>query len=220
MLQSYIQEELNIFDITLTSDEHKVGIKYKATADWGKLGKKLRKDIGRVKAGLPKLTSEEVKAYEFSQEISIDGIPLGPGDLVVTRYVELEDGSKSFDTATDADVVVLLDIRKHPELEIHASRRQLTNRCQQLRKKANLKATDEVDIFYEIEGSDSLAAIIAGHEDTFSRRVGCTPSRLPPGAKEQRQFLIQEEGKLTNGDGDADAEDGALNYILMIAQRV
>lgn len=227
-LERYIQEELNVFEITLTSDEAQVGIKYKATADWGKLGKKLRKDIGRVKAGLPDLTSEEVKEYETSGKIAIDGIELGPGDLIVSRYVDLDpatDGEKSFDSNTDSDVTVLLDIRIHPELEVHAQRRELTNRCQQLRKRAGLKATDSVDIFFEvIEGSpEVMHGIMEGQEETFTRKLGAVPCLLPPGAKEQRKFLGQEETKVANGDNDAaevDEKDVNLSYVLYVAERM
>ncbi len=184
--------------------------------------------MGRVKAGLPKLTSEEVKEYERTGKIAVDGIELGPGDLVVSRYVDLApavDGEKSFDTATDSDVTVLLDIRIHPELEVHALRRELTNRCQQLRKRSGLKATDAVDIFFEvIEGSaEAMYGIIEGHEETFSRKLGAVPSLLPPGAKEQRKFLGQEEVKTANGEGDAgdvDEKDASLRYILLVAERV
>jgi isoleucyl-tRNA synthetase len=131
---------------------------------------------------------------------------------------------QSFDSNTHSGTgfTVLLDIRKHRELEVHALRRELTNRCQQLRKKANLKATDNVDIFYEVlHGTETeLFNIIHGHEDNFRRKVGAVPTRVPPGAKEQRTFLSQEDTKAADGEGDAaDAEDKGLSYVLFVAER-
>lgn len=196
-LERYIQEELNVFSVTLTSDEDKVGIKYKATADWKTLGKKLRKDLGRVKNGLPKLTSDEVKAFNETGKITVDGIPLVEGDLVVTRYVELT--GEDWDTNTDNDVVVLLDVRKHPELEEHLLRRDLTTRCQQLRKSSGLQPADEVDIYYEFakDMSNSLDEIIVGHEDAIKKKVGAVPRPLPEGHKSR---VIGKEADREGGD--------------------
>ena len=89
-LLPYIEQELNVRTVVFTSDEQKCGIKYKATADYATLGKKLRKDIGRVKKGLPLLSSEQVKDYVETGKILVDGIELVKGDLTATRYVELQ----------------------------------------------------------------------------------------------------------------------------------
>src|SRR5690606_24065736 len=62
-LQGYITEELNVRDLLLTSDEAKYGVRYSVTADWPVLGKKLKKDMARVKKALPNVTSEEAHAY-------------------------------------------------------------------------------------------------------------------------------------------------------------
>lgn len=210
-LERYIQEELNVFSVTLTSDEEKVGIKYKATADWPTLGKKLRKDLGRVKNGLPKLTSEEVKTYAETQEITVDGIKLVKGDLVVTRYVELT--GEGWDTNTDNDVVVLLDVRKHAELEEHLIRRDLTTRCQQLRKSSGLQPADEVEIYYEFVGdmSTALDEIVGGHEDAIKKKVGAVPRALP---KELKGRVIGKE-ELKEG---TESEEGA--YRLYVVEKL
>lgn len=220
MLERYVQDELNIFDVTFTSDEQKVGIKYKATAEWPVLGKKLRKDLGRVKNGLPKLSSEEVKGYAASGKVTVDGIELGPGDLVVTRYVELADGETSFASNTDNDVVVLLDIRKHAELESHAIRRTLTTRCQKLRKASGLREADQVDIFYEFaEGmQDALAEIIAGHEDALGKRVGSVPKPMPKEGLEGREIIGREEAQ-TNGEDDVTTAAPTSRYTLLVARQ-
>ncbi|KAG8790197.1 isoleucine--tRNA ligase, partial [Serendipita sp. 399] len=137
----------------------------------------LRKDIGKVKAGLPKLTSEEVKSYAEKGEVTVDGILLTKGDLVVNRIVDLpEDGS--FASNTDSDVVVLLDIRTYPELEAEGLAREFINRVQRLRKEAGLQATDDVDVFYQFEdgtGIEILAAIIK-HAETITKAVRCAPA--------------------------------------------
>lgn len=176
-LQPYLESQLNIREIVFTTDEERTCVRYKATADWPTLGKKLRKDIGKVKAGLPKLTSEEVKAYEQTGTVIVDGIQLEKGDLVVNRYVELpEDGS--FASNTDSDVVVLLDIRTYPELEAEGIAREFINRVQKLRKEAGLQATDDINVYYDFEvgtGLEVLAAI-AKYADVVTKTIRSAPA--------------------------------------------
>jgi isoleucyl-tRNA synthetase len=158
-LQPYLESQLNIREIVFTTDEERTCVRYKATADWPTLGKKLRKDIGKVKAGLPKLTSEEVKAYEQTGTVIVDGIQLEKGDLVV-------------------NVVVLLDIRTYPELEAEGIAREFINRVQKLRKEAGLQATDDINVYYDFEvgtGLEVLAAI-AKYADVVTKTIRSAPA--------------------------------------------
>jgi isoleucyl-tRNA synthetase len=210
-LESYILDEMNVFELTLTSDEESMGIKYKASAEWPVLGKKLRKDLGRVKKALPDLPSEDVKRYAETGEISVDGIPLVAGDLIVTRYVDST--AKDFDPNTDDDAVILLDTRLHPELQEHFLRRELTTRCQRLRKVAGLQTTDVVDIFYSFTAGmeDALTEIVKGHEEVFSKKVGATPQPLPTNL--EGQILGQYPPK-AEGSEEAAEETSGNGYVL------
>lgn len=209
---------MNVFELKLTSDEDKMGIKYRATAEWPVLGKKLRKDLGRVKKALPEIASADVKRYAETGEISVDGIPLVAGDLIVTRYVEADD--KDFDSNTDDDAVILLDTRLHPELEEHYLRRELTTRCQRLRKVAGLQPTDQVDIFYSFTSGmeDALKDVVRGHEETFSKKVGATPQPMPAdlGAKVLGQFPPKAEGATDEDEQEA----SGTGYVLYAVARV
>ncbi|KLO16958.1 isoleucine-tRNA ligase [Schizopora paradoxa] len=198
-LQRYIESELNVIDVKFTSDESKAGVRYSAVADWPVLGRKLRKDIGRVKAGLTKVTSDEVKKYLETGKITVDGIELVAGDLAVRRSAgQLEVGESSkYDTNTDNDVVVLLDVTKYKELEGETLARELINRIQKLRKKAGLQATDDVEIYYKFEngvGQDLLDAM-KSHGDFIRKTVRAVPkdiSERGAGGKE----LINEEQEI------------------------
>ena len=145
--------------VTFTTDEALCGIKYKASADITVLGKKLRKDIGKVKAGLPKLTSDEVKAYLATGKISVGGVELVEGDLTASRYVELPpraaDAAVHLESNTNNDVVVLLDVKRHPELESEGVAREVVNRIQRLRKSAGLVPTDDIDVYYHFADEDA-----------------------------------------------------------------
>ncbi|KAF8325151.1 tRNA synthetases class I-domain-containing protein [Cantharellus anzutake] len=176
-LQSYLTSELNIRDVDFTSDQIRTGVKYRATADWPVLGRKLRKDVGRVKNVLPKVTSDDIKAYLETGKILVDGIELVAGDLAVTRYVDLP-ANGSFATNTDNDVVVVLDIQLHPELESEGVARELINRIQKLRKKAGLQATDDIDVFYSLEQNtgEALKQVLQSHSDVITRTTRSTPA--------------------------------------------
>jgi len=193
-LQRYIQSELNVRDIVFSSDENLSGIRYRVAADWGVLGKKLRKDLGRVKAALPKVTSDEVRTYADTGKISVDGIELVAGDLAVQQYLELPPASEGqYATHTDNEVVVRLDVQVHPELMSEWMAREIINRVQKLRKKAGLQATDDVDVFYKFEegtGQDLLVAL-EEHGEMIRKTVGSVPTEVS--GRKGGSTLIEEE---------------------------
>ena len=149
-LESYITEELNVRDLVLSSDEVKYNVQYSASADWPVLGKKLKKDVQKVKKALPDLTSEQVHQFVLQKSMTVDGILLELGDLLVKRGLKEDDSSKNFETNTDDDVLTILDAEIHPELAEEGLAREIVNRVQRLRKKAGLQPTDDVKMEYKV----------------------------------------------------------------------
>ncbi|KAF9482183.1 hypothetical protein BDN70DRAFT_875487 [Pholiota conissans] len=188
-LQRYIESELNIRDVVFTSDEGLSGVKYRAVADWAVLGKKLRKDLARVRNALPGVSSDEVKGYIANGKITVDGIKLVEGDLTVQRYLEPPPaGEGQYATNTDNDVVIRLDIQVHPHLQGEWLARELTNRVQKLRKKAGLQATDDVHVFYYFEEGSGTDLITAIQENTVI--ITKTVGSLPVDVKEKRESIV------------------------------
>jgi len=196
-LQRYIESELNVRDIVFSSDESLAGVRYRAAADWSVLGRKLRKDLGRVKNNLPKATSDEVKAYVSTGKLTVDGIELVEGDLSVQRYLEVDPTRHG--THTDNDVVVRLDIQIHPELQGEWLARELINRVQKLRKKAALQATDDVDVYYSLEGDAGaeLVQAMKDYEELIRKTVGSTPTDVKA-RKAGGTELITEEQEISD----------------------
>jgi isoleucyl-tRNA synthetase len=198
-LQRYLQAQLNVRDITFSSDEVRSGVKYKATPDWPVLGRKLRKDINRVKNGLPLLSSDDVKGYMDTGIILVDGIQLVRGDLTVSRYVELLPSAQAtFAAHTDNDVVVILDVQIHADLVGEGLARELINRVQKLRKKAGLQATDDVDVFYKFEDgadADEMKQAMVEYEEMIRRAVRATPKNLVR-RSESTEKIIEEEQEI------------------------
>ncbi|KAK3303977.1 tRNA synthetases class I-domain-containing protein [Chaetomium strumarium] len=149
-LQGYITEELNVRDLVLTSDEAQYGVQYSVTADWPVLGKKLKKDMARVKRALPNVTSQEAQGYAANGTLVVDGITLEAGDLVVKRGLREDDASRNLETNTDNDVLTILDAEIYPGLAEEGLAREIINRVQRLRKKAGLQPTDDVKMEYKV----------------------------------------------------------------------
>lgn len=147
-LEKYIIDELNVRNIILSSNEAKYNVQYSVSADWPVLGKKLRKDVQRVKKALPNLSSEEVSQYLHQKSITVDGIKLEDGDLIVKRGLRDNESSKNLETNTDNDVLIILDTEIYPELANEGLAREIINRLQRLRKKAGLQPTDDVKMEY------------------------------------------------------------------------
>jgi isoleucyl-tRNA synthetase len=149
-LESYITEEVNIRDLVLSSDEAKYNVQYSVSADWPVLGKKLKKDVQKVKKALPGLTSDQVHQFVLNKSISVDGIKLEHGDLVVKRGLKDDEASKNLETNTDDDVLIILDVELYPGLADEGLAREIINRVQKLRKKAGLQPTDDIKMAYKV----------------------------------------------------------------------
>ncbi|KAJ9132593.1 Isoleucine--tRNA ligase, cytoplasmic [Pleurostoma richardsiae] len=148
-LETYITEELNIRDLVLTSDEAAHNVQYSVTADWPVLGKKLKKDMAKVKKALPSVTSDQVQDYVRTGKIVVDGIELVEGDLVVKRAVA-GNASTQNEVNSDNDVLTILDTAIYPELAHEGLAREIINRVQRLRKKAGLQPTDDIKMEYKV----------------------------------------------------------------------
>jgi isoleucyl-tRNA synthetase len=193
-LQRYIQSELNVRDVVVTSEEITAGVRYRAVADWAVLGRKLRNNLGKVKSALPGLSSDDVRAYTQTGRVTVAGIDLVEGDLVVQRYIELPEGEGSYATQTDNDVVVRLDIQVHPELAREWLAREFISRVQKLRKKAGLQATDDVEVYYQFEEGVGveLRDAIREHAEVIERTV----RSIPTDVSERRagsNVIVEEE---------------------------
>jgi isoleucyl-tRNA synthetase len=149
-LEGYITEELNIRDLVLSSDEAKYNVQYSVSADWPVLGKKLKKDVQKVKKALPGLSSTQVYQFVLEKSMVVDGITLEQGDLVVKRGLKEDDSSKNLETNTDDDVLTILDAELYPGLADEGLAREIINRVQRLRKKAGLQPTDDVKMEYKV----------------------------------------------------------------------
>ncbi|KAL2397049.1 Isoleucine-tRNA ligase, cytoplasmic [Exophiala dermatitidis] len=209
-LEGYITEELNVRDLVLSSDEDKYNVQYSATADWPVLGKKLKKDVQKVKKALPDLTSSDCKAYLTNGKIAVAGIELVEGDLVVRRTLKEDESSKDQETNTDNDVLTILDVAIYPELAQEGLAREIINRVQQLRKKVHLKPTDDVKMEYKVQEDPDHVGI----EKVFEEQSRFIEKALRRPI--DKHVVTEVDGPIPNGD--AGKEDS--NIIAEEVQEV
>ena len=173
-LKTYVEEELNVRNVILTTEEEKYNIVLEAKPDWPTLGKKLKKDAQKVRKALPNLKQDQLRTFLKEKTISIDGIELGEEDLNIVRSLG-QDSSKAADgvdweAAFTKDAIVLMDCASHPELANEGLARDLCNRVQKLRKRANLVPTDDVRMEYKVVANPDeidVAEVIKSQEMLF-----------------------------------------------------
>lgn len=213
-LEDYVSAELNVVNIVYTSEESAIGVKYRATADWPTLGKKLRKDLAKVKKGLTDLSSQDCKDYVLTGKVQCAGVELVAGDLVVTRYIDAAQGN-THENASDHEVIVILDIQRHADLEAATLLRSLTSRVNKLRKEVGLKPVDRVDIFYEYdEGEkDAIAPALQGNEEVLLKPFGVLPMEKSQLPGDRKVIGVEKRAK---GAEDLDAEE---RFVLTLTEK-
>lgn len=207
-LETYLTEELNVRDLILSSDESKYNVQYSVSADWPVLGKKLKKQVQNVKKLLPLLSSTEVQKYLIDGSITVDGIKLEKGDLIVKRVLKDDESSKKLETNTDNDVLTILDVELYSELVNEGLAREIINRIQRLRKKAGLMPTDDVKMQYQItsdqegiglakaftEQSKLMEKILRGPLENFD----VLNDEVNFAGNQERSIILEEEQEIQN----------------------
>lgn len=197
-LESYITEELNVRQIIITDNEEKYGVKYKAEADWKVLGQKLKKDAMKVKKGLPELTSDQIKEFVVTKELIVSGIRVTDEDLNVVRYFDTS-ADALYEANSDRESLILMDVKLYPELEEEGVAREIVNRVQRLRKKANLLPTDDINMYYRFTAdlSSELEKIIKNQEATLVKVI--KKPLLDISKMSASEAVIVEEEQEVNG---------------------
>lgn len=193
-LESYIKEELNIRDLTLSSDEGKYGVEYSVLADVKNLGMKFKKEAAKVRKALPNLSPEEIKKFLETGSITVEGCELVSEDLRVQRGVKQTPETKNYEVAVDTDCLVLLDVFAYPELAQEGMAREFLNRVQRLRKKAGLVPTDDVRVSYKVtKGSVEEVEQMFSQQKTMFEKAA---KEVVQGGEGQGESVAEEEAEV------------------------
>lgn len=171
-LESYIVEELNVRSLRLVDDEAAWGVLYRATPNFKLLGARLKGDLPMVQKALAGLSQAQLRELQTKGQLLVAGHELSLEEVAVTRVVELPADS-TYVAACEATFIGLLDVTMDGSLREEGLARELLNRIQRLRKRAGLKATDEVQVTCQVENDPEgdIRATLDNQMDYLSKTL-------------------------------------------------
>ena len=183
-LKSYFMSEINAWNVTLSTDWVKLCV-LKIIPDFGRLGKRLGKQMKEVQKAISELTQEQAAAFMESGSINICGFEMSKEDLVVKR--DFSGDTKKYEAAVSADgsLMVAIDTTCDEEILQELRARSLAAVVQKLRKSSGLQVGDRVEIFYEEKDAkmSPIGAAVKAHAASTVARLKSMPlplSLLPP----------------------------------------
>ncbi|KAF6738823.1 Isoleucine--tRNA ligase, cytoplasmic [Oryzias melastigma] len=199
-LQKYILEELNVRQLTLSTDKDKYGIRLRAEPDHMVLGKRLKGAFKAVTAAIKELTSEQLEAFQKTGSIMVNEHELHEEDLRLMYTFDQSSGSAAqYEAHSDAQVLVLLDVTPDQSMVDEGVAREVINRIQKLRKKGHLVPSDEITVYYRCQPEgEYLASVIQAHTDFI---LGTTKAPLLPyPVPKSASIIIAETTQLKGSD--------------------
>ncbi|KAJ8966624.1 hypothetical protein NQ314_003418 [Rhamnusium bicolor] len=195
-LQTYILSELNVRQISTTTDKSKFGITLRAEPDHKVLGARLKQDFKSITQGLKSLTDTEITEMVDRGFKEICKHRIGVHEVrLIFKCENLN--SDQYEVNSDNDVLILLDVTPDGSMQDEGMAREIINRVQKLRKKAHLVPTDEVSVFYKCDGDlERIAKEYTGFiEGTIKAPFKNVNERIA-----SQQLIIQETLNLKNSD--------------------
>ncbi|XP_013398434.1 isoleucine--tRNA ligase, cytoplasmic isoform X2 [Lingula anatina] len=195
-LKQYILEELNVKEVTTTTDKEKYGVHLRAEPDHKTLGARLKGAFKSVTKSIKELTDAQLQQFLKMGEIVVDGHTLAHEELRIMYTFDAEkDGTPShYEAHSDNDILVLLDISPDQSMLDEGIAREVCNRIQKLRKKAKLVPADDITVYYN--ATPALEDIIKN----FTEFLVSTLKKplLPYPVMENAQLIIQETTQVKN----------------------
>ncbi|XP_069002525.1 isoleucine--tRNA ligase, cytoplasmic [Embiotoca jacksoni] len=199
-LQKYILEELNVRQLTLSTDKDKYGIHLRAEPDHMVLGKRLKGAFKAITASIKELTNEQLEAFQKTGSIMVDGHELHEEDLRLMYTFDQSSGSAAqYEAHSDAQVLVLLDVSPDQSMVDEGVAREVINRIQKLRKKGHLVPSDEITVYYRCQPQgEYLGSVIQAHNDFIlaTTKAPLLPFPVPKTAS----IIIEETTQLKGSD--------------------
>ncbi|XP_016892283.1 isoleucine--tRNA ligase, cytoplasmic [Cynoglossus semilaevis] len=199
-LQKYILEELNVRQLTLSTDKDKYGIRLRAEPDHMVLGKRLKGAFKAVTASIKELTNEHLETFQKTGSIIVDGHELHEEDLrLMYTFDQDSNCAAQYEAHSDEQVLVLLDVTPDQSMVDEGVAREVINRIQKLRKKAHLVPSDEITVYYRCQPEgEYLHSVIQAHTDFIlaTTKAPLLPSPVPSKAV----VIIEEKTQLKGSD--------------------
>jgi isoleucyl-tRNA synthetase len=193
-LKEYVKEEMNVKMVTACSDPL-VYSSLRAEPNFSVLGKRLGKDMGKISNEVKKMTQDQILTFEESGEIFFGSHLLTLEDIKVFREFKrpANVSEKEIDAAGDGDVLVILDLQVDQSLFEAGVVREVVNKIQKLKKTAQLRLTDPVDVYYSSQdSSDSSLEKILQSQDQYIRDALGSPLTSKAQAQPNVEVICEE----------------------------
>lgn len=164
-LEPFVLGELNARQLVTCADKARYGVKMRAEPDHKTLGLRLKGDFKAVMAAIKQLTDDQIQASLENGHFEILGHRIELDEVRVI-YAMNENTNSQYEAHSDNDVLVLMDLTPTEELLFEGVAREIINRIQKLKKKAQLIPTDPVVVYYEISDTKSdLSKVAKSHQE-------------------------------------------------------
>ena len=176
MLENYIKSELNVKEIDYSTDEDQY-ITLFAKPNARVLGKRLGSKFGAMMGQIKSLSSAQLKLFENSGEIEINGEVLDLNDIFVYREPKSDSQALS-----NKWITINLDTKLTKNLIQEGLAREVINRIQKSRKDLNFNVDDRIKIRYQTD--QNLNEVIENFKDyimgeTLTNKLERSDVRLP-----------------------------------------
>ncbi|XP_020298336.1 probable isoleucine--tRNA ligase, cytoplasmic [Pseudomyrmex gracilis] len=165
-MESYILAELNIKNMVVSTDKRKYYVLLRAEPDHKILGARLRSDFKQVALAIRELSDSQLSEFLVKKEIDVLGHKLGVKDLRLMYHFDEKHNNyaEKYETHEMENMLILMDVFYTKEMYNEGIAREVINRIQKLRKKAELLPSDRAVVYYRVE-NEELAEIIKTHKD-------------------------------------------------------
>ncbi|KAF4675943.1 hypothetical protein FOL47_007010 [Perkinsus chesapeaki] len=164
-LENYVKDELNVMNLETSADttmlETNVAPSFRALG--GLVGKQMKKVVADIKG----MTGEQIKDFQKTGSIEIQGFDLTPEHITVTHTIK-DLGDPNLEATSQGDVTVVLDFTKDEDLLQLALAREITNRVQKLRKEVGLQQDDPVEMWATSEAKE-VSKVLKEKSDYIDR---------------------------------------------------
>ncbi len=158
-LAAVVRDELNVRSFEVREDAEGL-VREIVKPDLKVLGPKLGKELPRVRAALA-----EGRYERRDGTYVVEGRTLDASEVLVSH-----EGTAGHAVGRDAGLVVALDTRVTPELEVEGLARELVRRVNEMRKEADLAISDRIALRY----GGAIARAIEAHGDLVASETLAT----------------------------------------------
>lgn len=202
-LEGFVLGELNVRKLTICDDKEKYGVKMRAEPDHKLLGFRLKTVFKAVMAEIKTLSDRSIQESLARGYYEIQGNRV---ELEEVRVIYCLDGGaaaggtdKKYEAHSDNDVLVLMDLTPGTDLLDEGIAKEIINRVQKSKKKAQLLPTDQVLVAYAVEGSDDnnvVDRVAQSHLDLIQTAIKSTFVRCGSAAIAAKPIIMQEMWEL------------------------